>query len=271
VAFEAVSAILQRPPDLEDVRIAPGDDHDFHLYPTAKRVRAVFDGLAVADSTSVQLMLESGSLPVYYFPVEDVRSDLLFPGTRQETSPARGRATYLTIATGQRTAPNAAWRYKASPKGSPDLSGNVAFHWRHMDAWFEEDEEVIAHARDPFHRIDILRSGRHVQVRMSGTIVADTRGSRMLFETGLPVRYYIPRDDVDLGLLTPSGTETACAYKGRTSQYWGNRGDMRDVAWSYESPLPEAGAIAGLVCFFNERVDITIDGAAQPHPRTPWS
>jgi uncharacterized protein (DUF427 family) len=266
-----VSATLQRPPDLEDVRIAPGDYHEFRLHPTGKRVRAFLGGIAITDSTSVQLMLESGRLPVYYFPVEDVRSDLLFPGTRQEISLARGRATYLTIATGQRTAPNAAWRYEASPKGGPDLSGLVAFHWRHMDAWFEENEEVIAHARDPFHRIDILRSDRHIQVRMGGTIVADTRSSRMLFETGLPTRYYVPRDDVDFGLLTPSGTETACAYKGRTSQYWSNRGERRDVAWSYERPLPEAGAIAGLVCFFNERVDIMVDGAAQPHPTTPWS
>ena len=140
-----------------------------------------------------------------------------------------------------------------------------------MDAWYEEDEQVIAHAHDPFHRIDVLLSFRHVQVRIGGKVVADTRRSRMLFETGLPVRYYIPREDVDLDALTRSGTVTACAYKGQTSQYWKFRGDARDVAWSYSSPSPEASAVAGMVCFFNERVDINVDDVVQPRPQTPWS
>jgi len=271
VGFPQVRAAIRAPFDLEDIQIGPSDGHDIRLYPTAKRVRAFFGDIAMADSTRVQLMLESGRLPVYYFPVEDVRMDLLVPGTRRETSPTKGQATYLTIDAGRNTAPNAAWRYEASPAGCPDLSGLIALRWRAMDAWYEEDEKVIAHAHDPFHRIDVLLSSRHVQVRIGGEVVADTRRSRMLFETGLPVRYYIPRDDVSLDVLTPSGTVTACAYKGQTSQYWKSREDVRDVSWSYSSPSPEASAVAGMVCFFNERVDISVDGVVQPRPQTPWS
>ena len=266
-----MSAVVHPTFDLEDIRVAPGDDRDIRLYPTAKRVRAFFRDIAIADSTHVQLMLESGRLPVYYFPVEDVRMDRLVPGTRREISPLKGEAGYLTVDAGKSVAPNAAWRYQASPAGCPDLSGLVAFHWRVMDAWYEEDEEVFAHARDPFHRIDVLRSARHVQVRIGDTVIADSRRSRMLFETGLPVRYYVPREDVRLDLLSGSATVTACAYKGQTSQYWDFMNDGRDVAWSYERPSPEVGAIAGMICFFNERAEISVDGVAQPSPQTPWS
>ena len=267
-----MSAAVRAPFDLEDIQIGPGDSHEIRLYPTPKRVRAFFGDIAIADSTRLQLMLESGRLPVYYFPIEDVCMDLLVPGTRREVSPTKGEATYLTIDTGKKSAPDAAWRYNASPAGCPDLTHLIAFRWRAMDAWYEEDEEVAAHARDPFHRIDVLRSARRVRVRIGESVVADTRRSRMLFETGLPVRYYIPRDDVRVDLLTPSGTVTTCAYKGQTSQYWTSGDDLRDVAWSYLLPSPEVGAIAGMVCFFNERVDeISVDGVVQPRPQTPWS
>ncbi len=266
-----MSAAVRAPFDLEDIQIGPGEDHDIRLYPTAKRVRAFIGDIAIADSTRVQLMLESGRLPVYYFPVEDVRMDLLVAGTRRHSSPSKGQATYLTIDTGRQMAPNAAWRYEAPAPGCPDLCGLIAFHWRLMDAWYEEDEEVIAHARDPFHRIDILRSARHVQVRIGDKVVADTRRSRMLFETGLPVRYYIPREDVCLDLLTPSATVTACAYKGQTGQYWTFSDGLRDVAWSYERPSHEVSSVGGMVCFFNERVEISVDGVVQPRPQTPWS
>ena len=266
-----MSAAVRAPFDLEDIQIGPSDGREIRLYPTAKRVRAFFGDIAMADSTRVQLLLESGRLPVYYFPIKDVRMDLLVPGVRREVSPTKGEAAYLTIDTDGTLAPDAAGRYQSSPSGCPDLSGLVAFRWRVMDAWYEEDEEVRAHARDPFHRIDVLRSSRRVQVQMGGAVIADTRRSRMLFETGLPVRYYIPREDVDLDALTRSGTVTACAYKGLTSQYWKFRGDARDVAWSYSSPSPEASAVAGMVCFFNERVDINVDDVVQPRPQTPWS
>ena len=265
-------AVTFRPPfDLEDVRVLPGNDREVRVEPTAKRVRAFFGEIAIADSTRVQIVSESGRLPVYYFPVDDVRMDLMVPGERTETSPHRGTASYLNIDVGQRRAADAAWRYLDAPAGVPDLTGLVAFHWRAMDAWYEEDEEVFTHARDPHHRIDVLRSSRHVEVLLGGAVVASTRNSRMLFETSLPVRYYLPPGDVRLDLLQPSERVSACAYKGQTSRYWSAGDPRRDVAWSYEHPSDEVAKIAGLISFFNERVEVRIDGVVQPRLDTPWS
>src|SRR5437588_2575105 len=158
VGFRQVSAAVRASFDLEDIQIGPGDGREIRLYPTAKRVRAFFGDIAIADSTRVQLLLESVRLPVYYFPIEDVRMDLLVPGVRREVSPTKGEAAYLTIDADGTLAPDAAWRYQSSPSGCSDLSGLVAFRWRVMDAWYEEDEEVRAHARHPFHRIHVLPS-----------------------------------------------------------------------------------------------------------------
>ena len=145
----------------------------------------------------------------------------------------------------------------------------MAFHWALMDAWFEEDEEVFIHPRDPYHRIDVLQSSRKVEVAVNGCILAESLRPRILFETSLPPRYYLSREDVRLALLQPSTTRTGCAYKGFTTQYWAFEG--RDVAWSYVSPPAEVGKIAGMIAFFNERVDLVIDGQLQPRPVTPWS
>jgi uncharacterized protein (DUF427 family) len=144
-----------------------------------------------------------------------------------------------------------------------------------MDSWLEEDEEVFVHARDPYHRIDVLDSSRPIRVMVAGETVAETTRPRLLYETTLPVRYYIPKSDVRLDLLQESDTETACAYKGTTSKYWKAKtasGTLRDVAWCYESPNPEVARIAGRVSFFNERVDaIFVDGKEVPRPHTQWS
>lgn len=272
VAAASVRPAAFRPPiDLEEVVVNPSAAPIVRLEPTSKRVRAFLGGIAVADSTNVQLMLEGGRLPVYYFPVEDVRMDLLAPGSRTATSPTKGEATYFDIDAGEQLVPNAAWRYPGSPQVCPDLSGLVAFHWRLMDAWYEEDEEVLAHARDPYKRIDVLLSTRHVRLTAGDTLLGDSRNVRMLFETGMPVRYYLPREDVRFDELVDSDIVSACAYKGITSRYWSQRDGALHVAWSYERPKPEVGAIAGLVCFFNERVDITVDGVLQERPKTPFS
>src|SRR3989441_11996898 len=200
--------------------------------PTAKRVRAFVGGVAIADSCRVMMMFETARLCVYYFPVEDVRTDLLVATSKVVRSPAKGDATYYSIAVDGRTVENAAWRYLDPPAGCPDLAGFIGFHWKLMDAWFEEDDEVFVHARfeeddevfvrarDPYHRIDVLNSSREVRVVFGGQTVAVTRRARFLFETGLPVRYYIPKDDVRIDLLQSSQMKTACAYKGPTSMYW---------------------------------------------------
>jgi uncharacterized protein (DUF427 family) len=150
----------------------------------------------------------------------------------------------------------------------------VAFYWNKMDAWYEEDQQVFGHARDPYKRIDVLPSSQHVRIVLGGETIADTRQPRLLLETGLLTRYYVSPDDVRLDLLTPSQTVSHCPYKGQAS-YWSARiGDRvyEDVVWSYKTPLPESTGIAGLLCFYNERVDaIYVDDELVDTPTTIWS
>jgi len=244
------------------------------LRPTPKRVRVFFGGEAVADSMRVQLMYSSKSTPDYYFPREDVREDFLEATDHTTECPDRGEARYWSVAAGGGTAENAVWRYHDPPEDIPDISGLFSFDWDSMDAWFEEEEEVFVHPKDPHHRIDVLESSRHVEIRVGTTPIAESRRPVLLFETGLPVRYYLPKLEVRLELLEARETETACPYKGVTSAYWGSGElgeDDRDLAWCYERPLPEVWRIAGRIAFFNERVDLFVDGELQERPRTAWS
>jgi uncharacterized protein (DUF427 family) len=257
------------------VGLVPATGYSVTLEPIQKRVRAFVSGVAVVDSIRVVMMRETAHLGVYYFPLEDVRADLLVPSGTLVASPYKGDASYFSVEVGGRVVADAAWRYLNPPPDCPDLSGYVAFHWRAVDAWYEEDEEVFVHARDPLHRIDVLDSSRHVRVVIGGRTVADTRRGVFLFETSLPTRYYIPKLDVHFEHLRPSPMRTACAYKGRTTAYWSAEtadGSVRDVAWSYEVPRPEAAKVANMVAFFNERVDaIFVDGVEMPRSQTMWS
>lgn len=255
---------------IEDVVTGPPSAAaSVRLEPTAKRVRCVLGGVTVADSTHAMLCLETNRLPVYYFPLRDVRMDALAPSGRTYESGFKGRAQYYDVATAGATAADGAWEYCQALPGAEMGERYIAFHWTVMDAWFEEDEEVFVHPRDPHHRIDVLQSSRHVQVALNAVVLAESRTPCILFETGLPPRYYLPREDVRLELLQPSSTRTGCAYKGFTTQYWAAGG--RDVAWSYAEPAPEVSKIAGRIAFFNERVDLTIDGKEGPRPVTHWS
>lgn len=242
--------------------------------PSPRRVRAVFAGTTIAYSRRVMLMLESKYIPVYYFPIEDVRMDVFAATGKKAHSPYKGEASYWTIQVGDRVAENAAWGYLDPPSEWAGLKGYVAFYWDKMDAWYEEDDEVFVHARDPYKRVDVLQSSRHVQVVVGGTVVADTQRPRLLFETGLLTRYYIPKLDVRMDLLIPTETRTRCPYKGEAI-YWSVKlGDVvvKDLVWSYPAPIPECPKIENLLCFFNERVDaIYVDGERQPVPQTPWS
>lgn len=239
-----------------------------------RRVRVRFGPEFVADSTRVLLLLEEAHLPVYYFPIEDVRTDLMTPTDHRTTCPFKGQASYWTLQVGDRVAENAVWAYPHPISERADLAGHVAFYWDMMDAWFEEDDEVYVHPRSPYHRVDVLHSSRHVQVIVGGEVVADSHRPRLLFETGLPTRYYLPRLDVRMHLLEPTNTETRCPYKGK-AQYWSVRlGDrlFPDLAWGYSPSLPECPKIDNLLCFFNERVDaILVDGKPTAIPKTPWS
>jgi uncharacterized protein (DUF427 family) len=229
--------------------------HLLYFEPTPKRIRVEFGGETIADSTGVHLLFETRLLPVYYFPVADVREDLLRRTDHTTHCPVKGDAAYWTVAAGGRTAENAVWGYPDPI--APWLTGYVAFYWDAMDAWYEEDERVHGHPHDPYSRIDVLRGSRHVTVRSRGTVLAASDRPMVLFETGLPVRYYLPREDVRLDLLQPSETRTWCAYKGE-ARYWSY--DGVDVAWAYEAPLHDAERVRDMICFYVERVDIEVDG-----------
>ncbi|HEX2065000.1 MAG TPA: DUF427 domain-containing protein, partial [Acidimicrobiales bacterium] len=172
---------------------------------------------------------------------------------------------------GDRVAEDAAWHFPNSPVDA--LREGVRFDWQAMDAWFEEDEEVFVHPRDPFKRVDVLNSSRHVEVVVNGVRVADSHQPRLLFETSLPVRYYMPLVDLRLDLLRPSEKTSRCPYKG-TATYWSVEAGgevFPDLVWCYRAPVLESAKIAGLACFFNERVDLYVDGVVQERPVTPFS
>jgi len=231
--------------------------------PCHKRVRAYLGGELVADTINALYVWESPHYPTYYIPAGDVRAALV-PSGATEHSPSRGDAEVLDVRVPRAVAPGGAKRYP-SPNVAA-LQGHVRLDWAAMDEWFEEDEPVYVHPRDPYTRVDILHSSRHVEVRIDGTTVASSRSPRVLFETGLPARYYLPMTDVRLDLLTPTTTVTRCPYKG-TASYW-SFGEHADVAWCYRAPLPESQKIAGLVAFYNERVELVVDGVVQERPRS---
>jgi uncharacterized protein (DUF427 family) len=235
-----------------------------------KRVRVYLGGELVADTTHVSLVWEVPYFPQYYVPLADVRTELLAPTGTVTHSPSRGDASHFTVTPSRARAVDAAWQYLESPLEV--LRDHIRFDFGAMQ-WFEEDEEIAIHPRDPHTRIDVLDSSRHVEVIVDGVTVADTHHPRLLFETGLPTRYYVRKVDVRMDLLEPTDTETGCPYKG-TAEYWSVRiGDHleRDLAWSYPHPLPESQKVAGLVCFFNERVDLVVDGERLDRPHTKFS
>lgn len=221
------------------------------------RVRCELGGETVADSRHVKLLHETGLLPVYYFPRSDVRQGLLTPTEHSTHCPFKGDARYWSMTVGDRTAENAVWGYDAPIETAPPLADYVALYWSKFDRWFEEDEEAFVHARDPYHRIDVLPSSRSVKVSVGGTVLAQSKRSLILFEAALPPRYYLPREDVHLDRLAPSDTQTRCPYKGLTSGYW-SCADAEDIAWCYADPLPAVAPIADRICFYNERVDLDL-------------
>jgi uncharacterized protein (DUF427 family) len=233
-----------------------------------KRVRVFLGGECVGDSARVTLVWEKPYYPVYYFPQDDVRMELLTASGEEKRSPSRGTATLFNVEAGAKEAENAAYTYP-EPK-IEELAGLVAFHWSAMDVWFEEDEEVFVHARDPYTRVDALPSSRHIEVKINGVTVADSTKPTLLFETGLPTRYYLPLTDVRMDLLRDSDTSTQCPYKGEASYYSVElSGELiEDIVWYYKYPVEESSRIAGMVSFYNEKVDIFVDGEPENRPKT---
>ena len=201
-------------------------------------IRARRGGQTVVDSKRARMLHEHGRLPVFWFPEQDVWIDAL---------PA-----------------DAVHR-----RDEELVAGLVTVDWAAADEWLDEDEPLLGHARDPFHRIDVCRTSRHVRVKVGGEVVAESTRTKALFENGLPTRWYFPEEDVRMDLLEPTSTDTVCAYKGHAS-YWAV-GDEKDVVWTYRDPLTDALEVKDLLAFFNERVEIEVDGEPETVIRTQWS
>jgi uncharacterized protein (DUF427 family) len=239
-----------------------------HIEPVPRRVRAVLAGETVLDSTRAVYVWEWPNYPQYYIPAADVRSGVLVPERRTQHS-SRGTVEVHGLRIGDVQRPHAAKLLADSTIGG--LADTVRFEWAALDAWFEEDEQVFVHPRNPYVRVDALRSTRPVRVELCGAELAESSSPVMVFETGLPTRYYINRTQVNFDHLIPSDTVTECPYKGRTTGYWSIRvGDTThpDLAWTYDFPTRQVSPIAGLIAFYNERVDIFLDGRLQERPST---
>ena len=233
-----------------------------------RRIRALARGHTVVDTTRPLMVWEAPNYPTYYLRLADVDTDRLLDTGTTRPKAGLGEATVFDLDAGGEIRPRAAYTFPEPEVAA--LRGHIAFRWASLDHWFEEDEEVFVHARDPYTRIDILRSSRPVRIEIDGEEVASSTNASFLYESGLPVRFYLPKTDVRFELLTESERHTACPYKG-TARYWhvsvdGTRHD--DIVWGYDHPLPESQKIAGLVSFYNEKVDIYLDGELQERPRT---
>ena len=242
--------------------------------PSPKRLRVKVGELIVADSAEALVLQESDHLPVYYFPIKDVDESFLMPSTTRTECPYKGVASHYSLNTGVTLVQDAGWRYLEPIKGCPPIAEYMGFYWSKMDHWYEEDEEIFVHARDPFRRVDCLPSSRRVQVFVDGEMVADSKKGVFLLETGHPTRYYLPIADTRLELLSPSRYISRCPYKGIASYYHLTVNGRRheNLVWYYPEPVHEAARIKGLVCFYNEFVDrILVDGVEQPKPETASS
>jgi len=223
--------------------VSPG-----HVEPVPRRLRGVLDGKVVFDTLRALYVWEHPHFPQYYVPL-----DAVDPAALERL----GAAAQVHGSDAEERPP-----------------GTVRIEWGALDAWYEEDERVFVHPRSPFARVDVLRSSRQVRIELEGVVLAEASALVMLFETGLPPRHYFDRTALDFSRLVPSETVTSCPYKGTTSQYWSVRlgEEVRpDIAWSYEFPTVELAKIAGLIAFFDEKVDTFVDGELLERPLTPFS
>jgi uncharacterized protein (DUF427 family) len=229
-----------------------GPAHLLYFEPYQRRMRALLGGETVIDTTGGMLLYESNIGPVLYVPEADVRADLLVRTDHTTHCPFKGDATYWSVG----HAENAIWGYEQPIESASWLRGYVAPYWDRFE-WYEEDERLDTKFRDPYHRIDVRDTGARVTVRAGGELVAESDRARLLFETGIAPRAYLPLDDVRQDLLAPSDKQTVCPYKG-TASYWSVAG-VPDAAWSYRNPIPEAGGIEGLVSFDGDGVQVEIE------------
>jgi uncharacterized protein (DUF427 family) len=250
---------LGRNPSGAFLTATPMPERVLYLEPLRRRMRVELGGITIARSDDAVLLFEPARYPVAYFPIADIANGVLRSAGHESTLADLGTTKWFDVLGGDsQAARRAAWQHVDPPPQAAALHDTVAFAWRAMDAFYEEDERILGHAADPYHRIDIRRSSRHLVVRHDDQLVADTRSPLVLYESGFAPRWYVPRADVVADSLELVEVRTFCPYKGLASYY--NVGDARNAAWSYRAPFEEVGRIADLVSFYPEKVTITIDG-----------
>jgi uncharacterized protein (DUF427 family) len=229
-----------------------------YVEPLRRRMRVRSGGIWIADSEHVLLLFEPGLYPVAYFPETDVSPHTLERTDHTTQHPDLGLTSWYSVRAGEHIAPRGAWQHTGPPAHASELQARVAFAWRAMDAFYEEDERIVGHAADNYHRIDIRQASRNLVVRHRDRIIADTTRPLVLYESGFAPRWYVPRAAIDESALTPVKLQTFCPYKGLCSYY--TIGDARLAAWSYPDAYPEVGRISNLVSFEPELVSVHLDG-----------
>jgi uncharacterized protein (DUF427 family) len=226
--------------------------------PLRRRLRAVLGGQTVVQSDDAVLLFEPGRYPVAYFPRADFAEGVLRPTEHRTRHQDLGETAWFEVVAGERRAARGAWQHVALPEHGAILDGMVALAWRAMDGFYEEDERILGHAADPYHRIDVRRSSRRLVVRSGDRVVADTTAPLVLYESGFAPRWYVPREDVVADALTDTDGRTFCPYKGVAA--YADVGGTRNAAWSYHAPFPDMAAIGDLVSFEPDKVEVTLDG-----------
>lgn len=253
--------MAQTPPDHPGLIVPVG-----HVEPVPRRIRGFVDGRCIFDTVRARYLWLWPGYPQYCIPREEVREGVLVDeGSSVKLTVGRAQRHALRSDAGPRR--GAAWVW--GDEGPAAVNDHVSFRWESVDTWFEEDEQVFVHPRSPYTRVDALRSSRSIRIELDETVVADAPVSVMVFETGLPTRYYLDRVHIDWSRMVPSDTVTGCPYKGQTSEYWSVRTDTAvhtDVAWAYDFPTHQLAPIAGMVAFFDEAVDVYRDGRLMPRP-----
>jgi uncharacterized protein (DUF427 family) len=249
---------LGRNPNGKFLTTTPMPARVLYLEPIRRRMSVELGGSTVARSDDAILLFEPARYPVAYFPLTDVAADVLQPSDHETRHPDLGTTKWFDVVGGDgQRAQRCAWQHIEPPEQAAALRDTVAFAWRAMDALYEEDERILGHAADPYHRIDIRRTSRHLVVHHGDQLVADTQSPVVLYESGFAPRWYVPRADIVADALELVAGQTFCPYKGLASYY--DIGDIKNAAWSYRAPFEEVERIADLVSFYPEKVTITID------------
>jgi uncharacterized protein (DUF427 family) len=250
---------LGRDPNGTFLSATPMPERVLYLEPLRRRMSVELGGSMIARSDEIVILFEPARYPVAYFPIGDIDRGVLLPSDHESTHPDLGKTTWFDVIGGDgETTRRGAWEHVDPPAQAAALRETVAFAWRAMDAFYEEDERILGHAADPYHRIDIRRTSRHLVVREGDRVVADTQAPLVLYESGFAPRWYVPRADISDETLHAVKGQTFCPYKGIASYY--DIGEARNAAWSYRAPFEEVDRIADFVSFYPKMVTITLDG-----------